>query len=243
MKILASGLENSTLKYLENHGIVSEISNISCPEDLDCWISSNMYDVGVIHLEKCRMSYTAIYRLRIKKVATPIVGISSEPQVELWKGLRATFLENGGDDLLQEPLNVRELVASLRVILRRIKSGSIDILERYCGSARLRVNVTKQIVYLNDTKMHLTRREQALLILLASNSGRVLSRANLMSQMYMGGVDDEPDLKIIDVFISHLRKKLVSIHPDAINFIETVRDRGYRLREQTEMLHSSNEAA
>ena len=153
------------------------------------------------------------------------------------------FLENGGDDLIRGPVNPRELVASLRAVTRRFKGALLDIVEYQNGDAKLKINLTTKSVLINSFPVDLTGKELAMMLLFASTPGRVMSKEVILTQMYTDGVEDEPEMKIIDVFVCKLRRKLTDVHPDAVKFIETVWGRGYRLPEQSELSRSTEKAA
>lgn len=229
MKILAAGLDEITITFLRKNGVAIEIEQIEDAEDLQDWLTDDLYDAGVINLETSGLGIYAARGLRSNKIATPLVGISIGSSDRAWGDHRAIFLENGGDDLLKDPVSPRELVASLRAVTRRFKGAILDVTDLRLGDAHLKVNITTRTVKVNDTDPTLTGKELAMLLLFASSPDRVWSKEMLLTQMYTGSIDEEPEMKIIDVFVCKLRKKLTDIHPDAGKFIETVWGRGYRL--------------
>lgn len=243
MKVLTAGLDDTTVAFLREHGIAVEGQEVEDAEDLQTWLSDDLYDAGVIDLEKSNLGIYAARGLRAKKIATPLIGLSCGSDDRAWGDHRAMFLENGGDDLLRGPVNPRELVAALRAVTRRFKGALLDIIEYQHGDAKLKVNLTTKSVVVNGMNPELTGKELSMMLLFASTPGRVLSKEMLLTQMYTGGVDDEPEMKIIDVFVCKLRKKLTEIHPDAEKFIETVLGRGYRLSEQGELSRTKEQAA
>lgn len=234
MKVLAAGLDETTVAFLREHGIVVEKQDIEGVEDLESWIQDGFYDAAVIDLERSRLGIYVARGFRAKKITMPIIGISRGSEDRGWGDHRAMFLENGGDDLLRGPANPRELTASLRVALRRFQGALLDVVEHKIGGATLKVNLTTKWVTVNGSEVGLTGSETRLMLALASSPGRVLSKEMILQNMYTGGVDDEPEMKIIDVFVCKVRNKLGFAHPDAVKFIETVWGRGYRLPIQTE---------
>lgn len=235
MKVLGAGLDDMTIAFMREHGIAVEKQDIEGVEDLESWIQDGLYDAAVIDLEKSGLGIYVARGFRAKKITTPIVGISRGSDDRGWGDHRAMFLENGGDDLLRGPPNPRELTASLRVALRRFQGALLDFVEYEHGGAKMKVNLTRRAVYINDFGIHLTGKELSMMLLFASSPGRVLSKEMIMENMYTEGVDDEPEMKIIDVFVHKLRRKLTDVHPDAEKFIETVWGRGYRLPPQAEL--------
>jgi len=230
MKILAAGLDAITIAFLHENGVVIEIEKIKDTEDLLSWLAYGLYNAGVINLESSGLGIYAARGLRSNKIATPLIGISIGSQDRAWGDHRAMFLENGGDDLLKDPANPRELVASLRAITRRFKGALLDVTDLRLGGAHLKINLTTRMVKVNDMDPALTGKELAIMLLFASSPDRVWSKEMLLTQMYTGSIDEEPEMKIIDVFVCKLRKKLSDIHPDAGKLIETVWGRGYRLQ-------------
>ncbi len=234
MKVLAAGLDYTTVAFLNKNGIVVERQEIESVDDLDGWFVDKLFDAGIIDLEASGLGVYAARGLREKKIHTPIIGVSTGPEDRTWSDYRAQFLENGGDDLLRAPVNPRELIASLRAATRRFKGALIDITVLEVGAVTLRINHTTLSVQVNGMSAELTGKETLLLLILASAPGRTFSKEGLLAQMYAGGVEDEPELKIIDVFVCKVRKKLAEIHPDAEGLIETVWGRGYRLTDGKE---------
>lgn len=235
MKILVAGLDDTTIAFMREHGIGVEKQDIEDVDDLEGWIKDALYDAAVIDLEKSGLGIYVARGFRAKKIATPIIGISRGSDDRGWGDQRAMFLENGGDDLLRGPVNPRELTASLRVAMRRFQGSLLDFVEYEYGGAKLKVNMTRRAVHVNGDGIHLTGKELSMMLLFASSPGRVLSKEMLMENLYVEGIDDEPEMKIIDVFVCKLRKKLTDAHPDAEKFIETVWGRGYRLPPQAEL--------
>ncbi len=234
MKVFAAGLDSTTIVFLRDNGIAVEQEDVENTEDLRAWLLNGPCDAGVIDLEKSGLGIYFARGLRVNKMTMPLIGISRGSEDRVWGDHRAMFLENGGDDLLRGPENPRELVASLRAATRRFKGALLDIFECESGEARLKVNLTTKSVLINERPVELTGKELALMLLLASTAGRVLSKEMILTQLYTGGLDDEPEMKIIDVFVCKLRKKLTDAHPDAGKLIVTVWGRGY-------VLGSSNE--
>lgn len=243
MKVLSVGLDDTTIAFLRNNGIAVEKQDVEGAEDLEIWLQDGLYDAGVLDLEKSGLGIYVARGLRAKKVTAAVIAISAGSSDRVWGDHRAMFLENGGDDLLRGPANPRELVASLRAVTRRIRGALLDIFEYQHGGSKLKINLTTKSVLVNDVPVQLTNKESAMLLLFASSPGRVMSKEMIMGQIYTEGVDEEPEMKIIDVFVCKLRRKLTEAHPDSGGFIETVWGRGYRLPEQSSTSHVSGKAA
>ena len=114
------------------------------------------------------------------------------------------------------------------VPIQVIVGASEDHAEPTIRTGKLAVNLDTQVVTVDDKPVHLTGKEHAILELLSRRKGTVLTKEMFLNQLYRGA--DEPDPKIIDVFICKLRKKLVQA-TGGNHYIETVWGRGYVLRD------------
>ncbi len=233
MKILTIGLDETTINFLQNLGVVIEKQDVKDTVDLQNWLIDGGCDAAIIDLEKSDIGIYAPRSLRAKKIAIPVIGVSCGSENLPWPEHRAMFLENGGDDLLKSPVNPVELFASLRAVIRRFKGALFNIVEYRNGGATLKVNLTTRSVFVNERDAELTGKERALICLLAESPGRILSKETIITNLYLD-INKEPDIKIIDVFVFNTRKKFRDIHPDADKFLETLRGQGYRLHEQPE---------
>jgi len=130
----------------------------------------------------------------------------------------------GADDYVTKPFHREELVARIHAVVRRSKGHSQSVIR----TGKLAVNLDAKTVEVDGARVHLTGKEYAMLELLSLRKGTTLTKEMFLNHLY-GGMD-EPELKIIDVFICKLRKKL-SMACDGENYIETVWGRGYVLRE------------
>ena len=179
------------------------------------------YDIIILDLNLPDMhGYEVLKKLRLSKIETPILILSgmSEPDDKV-KGL--VF---GADDYLTKPFNKSELVARINAIVRRSKGHAQSII----GTGKLTVNLDTRAVEIESQPLHLTGKEYGILELLSLRKGTTLTKEMFLNHLY-GGMD-EPELKIIDVFICKLRKKLSQATGDE-NYIETVWGRGYVLRD------------
>ena len=133
-------------------------------------------------------------------------------------------LEMGADDYVTKPFHREELVARIHAVVRRSKGHSQSVIR----TGKLAVNLDAKTVEVDGSRVHLTGKEYAMLELLSLRKGTTLTKEMFLNHLY-GGMD-EPELKIIDVFICKLRKKLANASSGR-NYIETVWGRGYVLRE------------
>src|SRR5574338_560940 len=134
----------------------------------------------------------------------------------------------GADDYVTKPFHREELVARIHAVVRRSKGHSQSVIR----TGKLSVNLDAKTVEVDGARVHLPGKEYAMLELLSLRKGTTLTKEMFLNHLY-GGMD-EPELKIIDVFICKLRKKL-SLACSGDNYIETVWGRGYVLREPDEV--------
>ncbi|MBK5910986.1 DNA-binding response regulator [Rhodothalassium salexigens] len=179
------------------------------------------YDIILLDLNLPDMhGYDVLRKLRMSKVNTPILILSGLNEMDH----KVKGLGFGADDYLTKPFHKEELVARIHAIVRRSKGHSQSVIR----TGKLSVNLDTKTVEVDNQRVHLTGKEYAMLELLSLRKGTTLTKEMFLNHLY-GGID-EPELKIIDVFICKLRKKL-SAATDGINYIETVWGRGYVLRD------------
>src|SRR5215204_5593284 len=182
------------------------------------------YDIIILDLMLHDMEgYEVLRRLSAAGVKTPILILSGLGELDH----KIKGLGFGADDFLTKPFDRRELIARIQAIVRRSKGHS----ESTIRTGKLVVNLDSRIVHVDDHPLHLTAKEYGILELLSLRKGTTLTKEMFLNHLY-GGMD-EPELKIIDVFICKLRKKL-SVATGGKNYIETVWGRGYVLREPDE---------
>jgi two-component system cell cycle response regulator CtrA len=182
-----------------------------------------LYDYDIILLDLMLPDidgYEVLRRLRAARVNTPILILSGLNEMDS----KLKGLGFGADDYLTKPFDRRELVARIQAIVRRSKGHSESVIK----TGKLAVNLDTRTVEIAGQPLHLTGKEYAILELLALRKGTTLTKEMFLNHLY-GGMD-EPELKIIDVFICKLRKKL-SAATGGENYIETVWGRGYVLRD------------
>ena len=185
-----------------------------------------LYDYDIIILDLMLPDidgYEVLRRLRSARVTTPILILSGLSELDhKIKGLGV-----GADDYLTKPFDKRELIARIQAIVRRSKGHSDSVIR----TGRLTVNLDTRTVEVDGQPLHLTGKEYGILELLSLRKGTTLTKEMFLNHLY-GGMD-EPELKIIDVFVCKLRKKLAQA-TKGDNYIETVWGRGYVLRDPQE---------
>jgi len=179
------------------------------------------YDIIILDLMLPDMDgYEVLRRFRAGRIKTPILILSGLTELDA----KIKGLGFGADDYLTKPFDKRELVARIHAIVRRAKGHSQSVIK----TGKLVVNLEARTVEAGTRPLHLTGKEYAILELLSLRKGTTLTKEMFLNHLY-GGID-EPELKIIDVFVCKLRKKL-STACDGENYIETVWGRGYVLRD------------
>jgi len=179
------------------------------------------YDLILLDLGLPDMNgHDVLRQLRMARIDTPILILSGADDTES----KIKGFGFGADDYLTKPFHREELVARIHAIIRRSKGHSQSVIR----TGKINVNLDAKTVDVSGKTVHLTGKEYQMLELLSLRKGTTLTKEMFLNHLY-GGMD-EPELKIIDVFICKLRKK-VSEATDGANYIETVWGRGYVLRD------------
>lgn len=164
--------------------------------------------------------FELLLRFRTARIKVPVLilsGLTAPDQ-------KIKALGIGADDYMTKPFNKEELIARIHAIVRRASDRSEATL---AVGKHLVINFDSRIVLVNDIPVALTSKEYSLLELLALRKGTVLTKEMFLNHIY-GGIN-EPNVKIVDVFICKVRKKLMDAS-GGINYIETIWGRGYTLK-------------
>lgn len=228
MRVLLVEDDATTARSIElalaSEGIVCDIARLG-EEGLEV---GKLYDYDIIILDLMLPDidgYEVLLKLRSAKVKVPILILSGLSGVDQ----KIKGLGFGADDYLTKPFNRGELMARIQAIVRRSKGHSESSITI---GQKLTVNLDSRLVETDGRTVHLTSKEYAILELLVLRKGTILTKEMFLNHLY-GGMD-EPDLKIIDVFVCKLRKKLAK-ETNGINYIETVWGRGYKLNENDQL--------
>ena len=186
------------------------------------------YDLILLDLNLPDMSgHEVLRQLRLARIATPILILSGADDTDS----KIKGFGFGADDYLTKPFHREELVARIHAIIRRSKGHSQSVIR----TGDVNVNLDAKTVDVGGKTVHLTGKEYQMLELLSLRKGTTLTKEMFLNHLY-GGMD-EPELKIIDVFICKLRKKLAEA-TGGLNHIETVWGRGYVLRDPSPLANA-----
>ncbi len=184
-------------------------------------------DVAVLDILLPRIDgLELLRRLRSRSRTLPILMLTSKGE----EFDRVLGLELGADDYLPKPFSIRELVARLRVLLRRAElfaEGRSSPQDRLVRSGRLKLDLDRYEAFLGETRLPLTISEFLLLSALARRPGHVRSRDQLLDEVH--GDDESGSTRTIDSHIKRLRRKLALAEAD-FDPIEAVYGLGYRFR-------------
>jgi two-component system cell cycle response regulator CtrA len=227
MRVLLVEDDPATAKSIElmlkQEGFVCDVSDLG-EDGLEI---GKLYDYDIILLDLTlpdMHGYDVLKQLRLARVNTPILILSGNADIDA----KVRGLGFGADDYMTKPFNKDELVARINAIVRRSKGHAQSVIR----TGDVIVNLDAKTVEVNSQRVHLTGKEYQMLELLSLRKGTTLTKEMFLNHLY-GGMD-EPELKIIDVFICKLRKKLAAATGGEHN-IETVWGRGYVLRDPQEM--------
>jgi two-component system cell cycle response regulator CtrA len=172
------------------------------------------YDALVVDLDD---EPELVHRLRGAGVDLPIIGLARDAEAHH----RIELLRQGADDVLAVPFLAQELVLRIRSLTRRHNSS-----DRVIAIGPLTLDLDQRQVYRDREPLHFTKREYAFFEVLALRKDRIVTQEQILGHMYR--LEDEPEVKIIQVFVCKIRKKL----GPAARFLETVWGRGYVLRDR-----------
>lgn len=179
------------------------------------------YDLILLDLDLPDINGMDVLRqIRLARIGTPVLILTGSDDTE--SKLRGFGI--GADDYMTKPFHREELVARIQAIIRRSQGHAQSIVT----TGRMSVNLDARTVEVDGKQLNLTGKEYQILELLTLRKGTTLTKEMFLNHLY-GGMD-EPELKIIDVFICKLRKKLTAAM-DGEHHIETIWGRGYVLRD------------
>jgi two-component system cell cycle response regulator CtrA len=181
------------------------------------------YDVILLDIGLPDMSGLEVVRqLRLDKIETPVIVVSGAGEVDM----KVKALSAGADDYLIKPFNNAELAARINAVVRRAHGHAQSVIQ----AGEISLNLDSRRASVAGREIHLTPSEYKILELLALRKNTVLSKEACLNHLYNGMSD--PEVKIIDVFVCKLRKKIAEVTDAGV--IETVWGNGYMLRDGAE---------
>jgi two-component system cell cycle response regulator CtrA len=165
--------------------------------------------------------HEVLKRLRMLRIATPVLILSGDSET----GTKVTGFGAGADDYVTKPFDKAELMARIHALVRRSQGHAQSLIV----TGPVAIDLAARTVEVDGRRVGLTGKEYAILEMLSLRKGMTLTKEMFLTHLYGGR--DEPELKIIDVFICKLRKKLHQAGAPASGCIETVWGRGYSLRD------------
>ncbi len=188
------------------------------------YLQTYEYDVVILDQNLSDMDGTeAIRRFRAQRITTPVLLQTGSTCGKT----RALALRTGADDLLTKPYHNDELLARIEAIVRRRNGYTRSVLR----VGPLEIDMASREVRAHEQPFSVTRKEFAILELMALRKGRVIPKQNFLDHLYNGL--DGPETRVIDVFICNLRKKLAGLGLGSL--IDTVRGHGYIMREMADV--------
>jgi DNA-binding response OmpR family regulator len=209
-------------RYLKGHHEIFLVDNEEITSD---WYDPDQFELVVVDIDATQGAYTP-RAIRKQNSDISIIGVSEDLPFEgEWTEQRAIFIEQGGSYLLQAPINPREMMACIGALDKRLRRVFNHV--RLCHG-RFVINPEYMSVLFDDKIIGCTAYETRVLVELAKNYGRFVSRTDIGKIIYP--IDyDERNSNTIEVFITRIRAKLNSLYPGLASCVKTVRGFGYQL--------------
>ncbi|KRK47083.1 response regulator transcription factor [Secundilactobacillus kimchicus] len=219
--------EDSVITYLEKE-LQYEGYQVLVAQDGEAAVTTyeaHVTDISLIILDWMlpKLDGLEVMRRVRRQAAVPIIMMTARDYV----GDKVSGLDAGADDYITKPFDIEELLARIRVILRRKSMPTVH--DSYAvGDLQIDTR-TRQVMY-GSTKVQLTQREFELLLTLVAANGEAMTRDELLDHVW--GVDFDGQINIVDVYIRFVRNKFKdAVGDDSADFIETIRGVGYRIDE------------
>ncbi len=220
MKILLieDGLELSKFLSKQHQCHTAKYEEIYTSE-----IASSNYDLLILDFKK--EIFSLIREIRLEKIAIPILVISNATDNRDALIEKISALSIGADDAIVAPIDDRELSARIIALIRRSAGNSHNVI----SIGKLSLDLYSQLVFVSGIPLPLTRKEYSILELLLLKKNKVQTKDSIMDYLYNGR--DEPEIKILDVFMTKIRKK-IALLSNGDDYITTVWGRGYMILEK-----------
>ena len=193
-------------------------------EGLD-YILATEYDAIILDVMLPKINgFEILKKIRDKKIKTPVLLLTAKDSVED----KVRGLDLGADDYLLKPFAFDELLARIRVLLR--KTSNTETANNIFSIANLTVDITSRTVKRDDKSLKLSTREFTILEYMIRNKGKILSRDTI--EQHIWNYDYEGGTNVIDVYIRYLRKKIDDGYEPKL--IHTIRGVGYVLKVENE---------
>ena len=217
MRILLVEDEEGVANFIKK-GLVEEHYAVDLAVDGEegrALVLANQYDLIILDIMLPGMNGIELCKeIRQKKIQTPVLMLTAKDSVKD----KVAGLDSGADDYLTKPFSFEEFIARIRALLRRRQDALVELRHK-----DLRIDVLSHRVFSGENEVVLRPKEYAILVYLVRNQGRVLSRTQIIENVW--GYDFNPNTNIVDVHIKSLREKIGEfVSPD---FIRSVRGTGY----------------
>lgn len=226
MKILIVEDDSDTAKYiasiLKQRHFVSEIVHNGC--DALHSIKSINYDLVLLDIDLPYINgRDVLQKIRKLNINVPLIIISALSNIKE----KISIFSFGADDYITKPFDSREFIARVEAVARRAIGISSSVVK--CGN--LSIDITNQVAYVDEYhNIPLTKKEYLILELLVTRKNSLVCKEVFLDHLY-SNVCDEPNTKIIDVFICKLRKKILRTakNKESVPQIKTIWGRGYMM--------------
>ena len=209
-------LGESLLEALQKDGLI--VNLVSDGEAAQTFIESGLYDIVVLDIGMpIKTGLEVLRNVRNRGIKVPIILLTARDGLED----RIKGLDLGADDYLKKPFELKELVARIKAISRRINTRARGkSLNEEIRFGDYSFNPSSETVTKDGIIIPVSKKELALLAILVQNAGRVVPKTQLLEEVY--STDKEMDTNTLEVHMHNLRKKI-----NIPNFIQTIRGVGY----------------
>ena len=201
-----------------------QVKIITNGEDGENEALTNIYDLILLDVMLPKKNgFEILTNLRKEKIDTPVIMLTAKSEISN----KLNGLENGADDYITKPFHMRELIARVKVILKRkINIKDTNVLEY----SDLKLDLVTCKMCVNDTEIAINGKELDLLEILLVNKNRIVNREILANRIW--GYNSDAEYNNVEVYVSFLRKKLKLLKSKVK--IKAVRGIGYKLEEEND---------